>query len=54
MLKKEIETLKSEEQMMHDEHTAYCKRLRQCELGDIKERYEIIRAQKSLPDFKKI
>ena len=54
MLKKEIETLKSEEQMMQEEHTAYCKRLRQCELADIKEMYEAIRVQKSLPDFRKM
>jgi hypothetical protein len=54
MLKKEIETLKSEEQMIYEEHTAYFKRLRQCELADIKQRYEIIRVQKGLPDFRRV
>ena len=53
-MKKEIETLKSEEQMIHEEHTAYFKRLRQCELADIKQRYEIIRVQKGLPDFRRV
>jgi hypothetical protein len=40
--------------MIQEEHTAFFKRLRQSELADLKQRYEIIRLQKGLPDFKRI
>lgn len=54
MLKREIETLKSEEQMMYDEATTYLKKIRQCELADLKNRYELIRMQKAMPDMRRI
>ncbi len=38
---------------MIEESSGYLKKLRQCEIADLKQRYEVIRMQKGLPDFRR-
>ena len=39
---------------MNEEWGWYMRKVRQCEVTELKERYEVIRLQKSLPDIRKM
>jgi hypothetical protein len=51
MLKKEIQTVKLEEQLLIDDQRGYLMRLRHVEVNDIKQRYDVIRRLKAVPQL---